>query len=78
MLVHINVIPSHGALPVMTGFPVMDNKIKYGLAKEPEDIDRLDKAFNGLMGAIPEKLTVADKKRIKSYINKLSSLPGKK
>lgn len=53
-------------------------KIKYGLAKEPEDIDRLDKAFNGLMGAIPDKLTSADKKRIKAYINKLSALLGKK
>lgn len=53
-------------------------KIKYGLAKEAEDIDRLDKAFNGLMGAIPDKLTAVDKKRIKSYINKLNSLLGKK
>lgn len=53
-------------------------KIKYGLAKEPEDVDRLEKAFNGLMGVIPEQLTPADKKRIRSFINKLNALLGNK
>lgn len=49
-------------------------KIQYGLAKEPEDIDRLDRAFNILLTAIPSKLNAVDKKKIRNYIKKLNSL----
>lgn len=49
-------------------------KIKYGLASEAEEIDRIDKAFNSLMNSLPEKLAAADKKKIRNYINKLNAL----
>ncbi|MFH0977646.1 MAG: hypothetical protein V1874_17845 [Spirochaetota bacterium] len=53
-------------------------KIQYGLAKEPDDIDRLDRAFNILMTSFPAKLTAADKKKIRDYVKKLNSLLDRK
>jgi len=53
-------------------------KVKYGLAKEPEEVDRLERAFNSLVSALPDKLTASDKKKIRKYIDHLNSLLGNK
>jgi hypothetical protein len=49
-------------------------KIQYGLAKEPEEIDRLDRAFDSLMSEFPEKLTSIEKKKVRLYIKRLNFL----
>lgn len=49
-------------------------KIQYGLAKEPVETDRLDRAFNILMTSFPAKLTALEKKKIRLYVKRLNSL----
>jgi len=51
-----------------------DLKIKYGLAKAPVEVDRMEKAFGSLLAALPEKLTAKDKKKIADYIAQLKQL----
>ncbi|HNR90547.1 MAG TPA: hypothetical protein PKM65_19580 [Spirochaetota bacterium] len=51
-----------------------DLKVKYGLAKAPEDVDRMERAFSSLLAAVPEKLTARDKKKIGEYIARLRKL----
>jgi hypothetical protein len=49
-------------------------KVKYGLAEEKQEIDKIEATFDRLMSLFPETLTAVDKKKIQKFIKKLSSL----
>ena len=55
---------------------VKDLKVKYGMAEEKKEVNKMDAAFARLMSVIPDERSASDVKKIQKYIKKLEDLIG--